>query len=457
VSTLGQHPLKILHVTHGYYPESSGGVEAYVRDLLRHQRAAGLEVLLLTGSIEPWPECGIEALSSDGLRVLRLHRDDHFFDHYAKAWHPGVERLFREVVQRESPDVVHVHQWIRLTSNLVEIAEDLGVPAVVTLHDLYTSCPRCFRVRRDDEACFRPLSVASCLDCVPRFGHEDDAEVAEGIALHHDQYGAELARARAVLASTATTADLICASMGFARERMEILPLAYERRWPAGAPPPAPLPEAGAAFRFGYWGNLTRRKGAQVLLRALRILLERGAARPVELVLFGHIDARELERELRALADGLPVRFPGRYSYAELAAAGLHMAVFPMVCFETFGLVLDECFELRLPAIVTAIGAMPERAGAAALVVPPRDPQALALAMGRAVAEPAICERLRAAIPALPPPLAAHAAALQAIYERARGSAPRLAPRVDPLRRAAFVLRQRESALRRAGPADGPH
>jgi glycosyltransferase involved in cell wall biosynthesis len=448
--------LKILHVTHGYYPETSGGVEAYVRDLLAQQRAAGFDVVLLTGSMEPWPECGIETLDGDGPRVLRLHRDDYFFDHYAKAWHPGVERLFREVVQQEAPDLVHVHQWIRLTSNLVEIAEDLKVPTVVTLHDLYTSCPRCFRVRRDDEACFRPLSVASCLDCVPRFGHEDEAEVAEGIALHHEQYGSELARARVVLASTTTTADLICTSTGLERARVEILPLAYERRWPDGAPPSAPLPRAGETFRFGYWGSVTQRKGLQVLLRALRTLVERGPARPVELVLFGRIDTAKLEQELRGLAKGLPVRFAGRYSYAELAAAGLHIGVFPMVCFETFGLVLDECFELRLPAIVTAIGAMPERAGAAALVVPPRDAGALAEAMARAVADPALCDRLRASIPELSPLPAAHLEVLRALYQRARQRPPRLATCIDPLRRAAFLLRQRESALRRAGPAAGP-
>ena len=51
----------------------------------------------------------------------------------------GFGRIGRCVyrVARERPDVLHVHQWIRLTSNLLEIADELGIPAVVTLHDLY--------------------------------------------------------------------------------------------------------------------------------------------------------------------------------------------------------------------------------------------------------------------------------------------------------------------------------
>lgn len=448
--------MNVLHVIHGYHPESTGGVETYVRDLLASQRAEGLDVVLLTGSMQPWEECGVEELEVDGVRVLRLHRDDLFFDHYAKAWHPGVERLFRDIVQRQAPAVVHVHQWIRLTSNLVEIAEDLGVPTVVTLHDLYSSCPRCFRVRPDDAACFRTLSVDSCLDCVPRYGHESEREVEDGIRLHHDQYRSELERARAVIASTATTADLICATTGLQRQRVTILPLAYQRRWPAAAPAPAPLPGDGQTFRFGYWGNLTQRKGAQVLLRALRRLIDSRPARPVELVLFGRVDTEVLDRELRSLAAGLPVVFPGRYSYEQLAGAGLHMAVFPMVCFETFGLVLDECFELRLPAIVTGIGALPARAAGAALVVPPGDVEAMAVAMARVVAQPGLCDDLRARIPALPPTPTEHAAQLRAIYQTARQSAPRVAPRVDPLRRAAFLVLQRENALRGVGPGSGP-
>jgi glycosyltransferase involved in cell wall biosynthesis len=442
--------MRILHIAHGYFPEGAGGVESYVRDVTAEQRRQGHDPVLLAGSLELWPECGIEEQVVDGLPVLRVHRDDQFFDHYAKAWHPGVERLVRRELARLRPDVVHVHHWIRLTSNLVELARGLGLPAVVTLHDLYASCPRVFRVRRDGVACFRELSVASCVDCVPRYGHESEAELSESIALHHDQFAAELLGAHAVLAATGATAELVAQKTGLSRDRIRVLPLGYAARF-AGV---TVAEHAATPLRLGYWGSISVHKGVQTLLRAMQLV---PAGTPLELHVFGPFDSKALEAELRSLATGLPVTFhAGRFTPATIAAGGLHAAVLPSVCFETFGFVLDEAHELGLPAIVTQIGALPERAGASALVVPPGDAAALAQAMMQLATDPALLSRLRAAIPPRAPTPQQHVAALLEIYTRARAAPAPAAPQVPALRRAEFLLRQRESAQYRITPEGGP-
>ena len=449
--------MKVLHVMHGYFPESGGGSEAYVRDTIEEQQRHGMDVALLTGSMVPWATCGVEEVEVDGARVIRVHRDDHYFDVHAKAYHPGVERLLREILQRERPDLLHVHQWIRLTANLVEIADELGIPSVVTLHDLYTSCPRAFRVRVDDVACTRRLSVESCASCVPRYGHETEAEIAEGIRLHEAQYLSELSCARAVLVASEATAAMIAATTDCPRDRFTVLPLGYRRRFGGEPPAPRPLPEGDQPFRFGYWGNLAPRKGVHVLLEAFAQLVDAGPPRPVELHLYGGFATDAVKVQLEGLAGARPVRFLGPYGYDQLRESELHMAVFPMVCFETFGFVLDEAFELGLPCIVTDHGAMPRRAGDAALVVPPRDPAALAAVMSEVLARPALRDELRARNPGLPPTPREHAGRLARIYQAAR-TGPRLGNvlAVDSMRRAAFLITQRESAQRALHPGRGP-
>lgn len=447
--------MRVLHISHGCLPEMSGGVESYLQELIAEQRRHGDDVHLLAGSHDLRPETVIEKQEIDGASVLRLYRSDLYFDLWARSYHAPAEQAIEALLRELAPDVVHVHQWIRLTSNLVEIAARLGIPAVVTAHDVYTSCPRAFRVRRDGEACYRPLSVESCLDCVPKFGHETEAELAFGIEMFRDQYASELGLAATVLVSDPATSELIAGTTGIEKARFETLPLPYGRRF-TGIATANSAPAAREPFRFAYWGVLTHRKGAQFMVRAFADLCRQGLPRPAELHLFGGIDTRELEDELHRTADGLPVVFHGRYEYAQLAGAGIHMGIFPMLCFETWGFVLDECFELGIPCITTENGALARRAGDAAIRVPPKDEAALRDAMASVLADPARYASLRASVPGLPPSVERHAAALRELYERSIGVGPRDADRIEPARRAHWIELQRESAIGRVIPPEGP-
>lgn len=445
--------MDVLHVIHQFAPETRGGSESYVQAVAQRQRARGIDAQVLTGSMQWREQVEIDSFELDGLPVHRLHRNDFYFDHHAKAWHPEVERRFAELLQRLRPRLLHVHHWLRLTSNLIEVATAQAVPAVVTLHDYYTSCARAFRRRRDDMACQRVLSVASCADCVPRFGHETEAEVQGGIELYRDSYRSELALARKVLVAVGSTADLLAATTGVPRQRYEVLPFGYEPRFAGQARLAAPA--EGAAVRFAFWGGVGRHKGVDVLLAAMRLLHSRRPGRAALHVL-GGFESPAFEAELRAAAAGLPVTFHGAFDAAELHAAAPHVGVFPSTCLETYGIVLDECFELGLPCIVTGLGALGERAGGAALHVPPGKTAELATAMLRFCDEPGLWPRLAAAVPGPPPTLDAHLDGLRAVYATAMQATPEVfAPPVPLQRRLALLLRQRESALARLSPG-GP-
>ena len=405
--------VKVLHVTSGYYPESPGGIEAYLEMTMAAQQAGGVDVCVLTGTSEIAPECDVTEGEYQGVRVLRLRREDWFHDHYARSYHAGASQLVREVFERERPDVVHVHQWIRLSSDLVAIAHSLGIATVVTLHDVYTSCPRAFRLHRNEQPCFLELSPDSCRECVPRFGTEPPAELDEGIALFRDQYRSELGMANRVLVAMEVTADLLSQTTGMDRERYQLHDLPYSPRFEGVA-----VPEPGGdSVRFGYWGSLTQHKGPHILLAAMREVVERSPV-PVELHLFGPAAPDSFAQELRASAEGLPVTFHGLFDGDDIASAGLDVGVFPVMCFEAFGLGLAECFELGLPAIVSEAGALAERVGDAGLRVPPGDVEALTLAMLKLAGGEGEREALASKIPALPPTPSMHASELASIYDK---------------------------------------
>jgi hypothetical protein len=78
--------------------------------------------------------------------------------------------------------------------------------------------------------------------------------------------------------------------------------------------------------------------------------------------------------------------------------------------------------------------------------------------MRRLATEPGMWQALVARIPALPPDLDQHVAALQEMYERARREPPPepCAPAVPLHRRLHFLQVQRDSALTRLIPPGGP-
>lgn len=446
--------MDVLHVIHQFPPESRGGSESYALDLAQRQKARGMSVEVLTGTQHAKEQVMLVEDQVDGLRVHRLHRNDLFFDHHVKMWHPEVERRFEQFLREHKPALVHVHHWVRLTCNLIEICDRVGVPAVATLHDYYTSCPRAFRRRAGDVACRRELSVASCADCVPRYGYEPPHEIADGIELYADHYRAELSMARAVLVAVDSTADLLSATTGVARSRYRTLPLGYKQRFNSMSTLSAP--DEGNPLSFAFWGGVGRHKGVDVLLQALRRVCDQRPGR-AELHVLGGFETPEFETELRKLAAGLPVTFHGAFDAEQLHAVQPHVGVFPSTCIETFGLVLDECFELGLPCITSDLGALPERAAGAGITTRAGDPQDLASAMLRLVDEPNLWQDLRSKRPAPSPSLDDHVSALADIYAEAR-KAPQPEPQfaaVPERRRLAFLMKQRDTAMSQLIPPSG--
>lgn len=419
--------LRILHAVHGYPPESGGGIESYVQELLQGQLDAGHEPILVHGSFVPRPEPVLEPRADLPWATHRLHRDDAYCDYWDRAHHVGVGEHWDALLRTLAPDLVHVHQWIRLSDDLVTRAEDRGVPSVVTLHDLSASCPACFRQRPDGTHCERVLSFTSCGDCVPLRGHESEREVRLGIDLFRAAMLAELRRARRVLAATEATATLVRHGLGAPDLPIELQPLGYAPRFAHCRVPPLEL--EGGPLRLAYWGNVTARKGVDTLLAALRCLsaeqAEGSLHGKLELAVFGRIDRPDLAARLEESAAGLPVTFRGRYAWQEIADHAPHVAVFPSDCFETYGFVLDEAFELGRPALVTGVGAFAERVQRGGWTVPPADPRALAQQLAALLAQPSeILARART-LPPISAPIATHVRAILAHYEAALATPPR--------------------------------
>ncbi|HSH69614.1 MAG TPA: glycosyltransferase family 4 protein, partial [Deferrisomatales bacterium] len=205
--------------------------------------------------------------------------------------------------------------------------------------------------------------------------------------LHRWKYGRP---ARWVAISTAIRDILIHSGIPAGRVRVVA----------SGVDPDRPRPGAGARVR-AEWGigprdtlvgniaHLADHKGQRYLVEAIPRVLERHPG-----VRFAIVGEGELEADLRArgsrLALGDRLLFPGFRRDVEAVMDALDLFVLPSHL-EGLGTIVLDAMMAGKPVVATRTGGVPDvvEDGVTGLLVPPRDPVALADALCRALADPA--------------------------------------------------------------------
>jgi glycosyltransferase involved in cell wall biosynthesis len=148
------------------------------------------------------------------------------------------------------------------------------------------------------------------------------------------------------------------------------------------------LPVVGLVARLDHWG-----KGHRELFQAMALLRERN---PMQAIIIG---GGKREAEMQDLVNTLNlsqvVHFLGyRDDIPDLLAA---MDIFALPSYsEGVSLAMLEAMAAGLPVIVSQVGGLPEivQSEATGILVPPRDPEALAAGLARLLSDPAWAKSL---------------------------------------------------------------
>src|SRR5690606_6888586 len=217
---------------------------------MQHQ---GHDVAVVSGSLEQAPTTRVDERRAGSLRVLDLHRDDLWFERWEKTWSPGVSATFAALLERERPGVVHVHHWLRLSSDLARTAQRTGVPVVgVSLHDYFAPCATPRRLARDEEP--GPPERPSWMG---------EAEAAEAFAFHRADFAAEIRSADLRFAP--------CQAHVVGVQALAAAPLGdiLEARPPLLEVPDRLPKKERRGRKLLHWGSLYPEKGLETVLEAL--------------------------------------------------------------------------------------------------------------------------------------------------------------------------------------------
>ena len=431
--------MKILMVVHNFPPAFIGGTERAAELLAVELARRGHELLIFSGASDPVSEACLEEEEHAGLSVRRFRRSEDFRSP-VDPHDPECEAFLENTIREFQPDLVHVHHWAHLSMGLVALARRCGARTVVTLHDYWTTCSLFFRLPEEDQFCDKPESHEHCMPCLRRHRPMEEGELSACLDMRFRSILNELSCSDAILISGRRQLEMMASFSRFPRDIFEKVHLL-----PIGVVPADFLVKKKVAATadqrlvVGHWGNLSRMKGLEILVRAAA---QSPHARGLHIKLIGEIKDGNLRAGLHEMAGAARIQLHGRYAAEELPEliADIDVAVFPSLCEETHSIVLDEALLAGLPVIVSDRGAMAGRVGGRGLVVPADDVDALSHALDemaddtkRAAFAEAPCGDLVDA--------ATYAAQVEELYESLPQPDPRR-PVVD-LGRDRLVLRQR--------------
>ncbi len=385
--------MKVLQVVHAFGPDSHGGTEAYVRSLAQELGRTDHEVEVLTGSPDGRERGELETSEIDGVKVHTLFRPGLYIDSWYHRYSPSAELLLSEVFRESAPDVVHVHQWMRLSSNLVQIAQEHGIPTVVTLHDTGTSCPRTFRVRNGSH-CNRELSIENCFDCAERSWFQDDVEMRDAVRAFQESSVNELTLASQVMVLSESHRLAMEAYQPCLAGRIRVVPPPCMTK---GVSPEKPTKATTAGpLRLAYWGALIPIKGLHLLLEAMGGL---GPQQDVTLDVWGEYSSNDAayKAQIDRLSARVVVRSHGSFEPQDIGA-DYDLAVFPSICHESYSFTVDEALSREIPVLVPAQGAPADRLQGRGDVFEAGDAQSLGRVLKRVCRDRSLLAAWRAAM-----------------------------------------------------------
>jgi len=325
--------MKII-VCHNYYQQSGGESQVFSNEV-NFLRRNGLEVVEYVRNND-------ELRGMSQLSIMR-----NLF------WNPQVYREIKEIIRREKPDILHVHNFFPLISPAVfYAARDCGVPAVAVLNNQRLMCPGSSFTRNEQ----------LCTDCVGNFF------AVPGVfrrcyrnSLLYSMGVASMFMAHRILKTWDKVVSGYITSTEFYKDLFVRHGLPSQKIYVK----PHIVEDPGYAQRDGRYalfiGRLDPEKGSFFLLRVWDMLHKLGCECPLFIRGSGQCEPEMQSMIKRQKLAGITFIPPqSREALVELMRNARFVIVPSRGLYETFSLVVAEAFACGIPVVAPRRGVFEE-------------------------------------------------------------------------------------------------
>lgn len=332
--------MKIVHINE-YYGDF-GGTEKYLLSICKALEEMGHEIIIISSEKEAIHVPGRKEYFVKGSYGLRSSLK--------------IKGLFKEILEKENPDMVHLHNTQFFLSPLILKYLLRTKPVVKTVHDVRLFCPglRWKVIPDSGEICNNPMGLTCFKNCYP-FYPEMRSFLGNLYMFFLMIYELKISKSidRIIVPSSYMKEQLV--RNGFPKDNIAVIPHYYANN--------VPIQEKetkdSRSKNILFVGKLDHIKGILQFIESLSLLKERNWM--AEIIGEGNLrkDATTLVHKL-GLNDR--VHFPDNFSKEELNThyASSAMVVIPSMVPESFGLVGIEAMSFGKPVVAFDSGGVRE-------------------------------------------------------------------------------------------------
>jgi glycosyltransferase involved in cell wall biosynthesis len=344
--------VKICLVTNIYEPYQLGGTEVYVKALTAGIKRSGHDIFVITTCPPVKGFRGVINETINGIPLYRFYPWNIYWGyraqekpvflkplwHFIDLWNPHVYFVVKNILSKELPDIVHIHNVGGLSNSIFWAGKRNGRRVVYTLHDYISICPKSILLKSNLEICKRNRLPCKVYKMIKRWSSRGKVD----LFISPSSFNAELHRQHGFLQNGQYT----------------VIPLGIEMTSDG-------LGQEKGSAKFGaqdqlinllYLGQVVPHKGLLVLAKAFK------AAKRDDLKLHiaGYGDyLGQIQDELQDYSN---VTFHGHVTgeTKERLFSESDAFVLPSICYDNAPLTIPEAYKYGLPVIGSHIGGIPE-------------------------------------------------------------------------------------------------
>ena len=314
-----------------------GGGSVVVEKIATNLLKRGHEVFVITTSSGK----SSQICTVNGVKTYRLPLNIYFLPEFhlknpleKVSWH--LIDLFnisaywkiKEILKKEKPDVVHIHNYKGLSSLAFKAAKDLNVPIVFTAHDHSTICIRANLLNGKGEICENPRIPCKIYNRIQKHFIDDKPDIV-------------------IAPSNFLMKKLELAGL-FNNVRKIILPNPVK-------PKNSPIKKYYDTIDILFVGSLLEHKGPDIIIKAFKELENNN----LKLHILGKGPD---EKKLKRLSNNDKIIFHGFLTGKDLTEMYkmANITVVPSIGYDNSPMVIYESFMHSTPVIASRIGGIPE-------------------------------------------------------------------------------------------------